>query len=412
MITASNAIFNGSLVSNAIEACGPGASMETILAHLINTPNSTIYDKAIDAVYNNTRIGGSLTHHIVDGHHGFIGALESASSALPNDTLPQEVCGTAVHLYKDLFSKMGLPLTSMTPDEYHGFSGWLSSTYGVSKSWVADLMQVNGMELFAAALSAAAIYFGVNHIDALQLFEIAGSLAIGGLIAGNPLSIICGALSLVLAWRIKKSGQSWSPAMLAFGRGLAATGAALALGSVLAGFAATGVIPAIITAGLVVVTGLAVRRFMGKPLPKIETSAVLSAELIRAACLKNLPPEEPESKKIIAEWLGQEFAEEYSRKFNGLISKPEDVIDITAEVIDTKIIDRIMNRQWKSFSSTDKIVGDIFGKRFADEYRLFKSSPVPDFLNVGGGMSPDDTVRNEFGDAFANEYMKLKNRKN
>ncbi len=408
MLTSTNAVFNGSLVSNAIEACGPGATLETILAHLINTPNSSVYDRAIDAVYNSTHVGGSLTHHIVDGHHGFLGAFEAASNALPNDSLPQEVCGTAVHLYKDLFSKMGLPLTTMTPGEYRGFSDWLAGTFGVSKHWVADLMQVNGMELFAAALGSAAIFFGLNHIDALQLFEIAGSLGIAGLVAGNPLSIICGALSLVLAWRIRKSGQEWSPAMLAFSRGLAATGGAIAVGSVLAGFAATGVVPAIITVGLMAVTGVTIRNFMGKPLPKIDSSSVLSADVIREACLKKLPSEEPASKKIIAEWLGQDFADEYSRKVNSIADKTGDVIDITTEVIDTRLIDRIMNRQWKAFSSPDEIVGDIFGERFAEEYRQFKAVTFPhmELATSPVTQSTEDIVRKEMGDDFANEYLR------
>jgi hypothetical protein len=300
-------------VANAVNACGPSATLETILAEIINTANTNHYDKAIDSIYNSSRIGGSLTHHIVDGRHDILGAFEAAKDAYPDDRLSQEILGTANHLYKDLFSKMGLPLSSMPPEQYREFSKWVSDVSGVSKRWIADMMQVNGVELFAATISATAVLFGLKHLDAMQLIEMGASLGIGGIVAGNPLSLICGTLSLVLAWRIKKSGQNWSEAILVFGRGLAATGAAMAVGSMLLGFASAGIIQAVIATAIIAMTGLTVRRFMGRNQPAPEKVEPLSPEIIRNACMKNLPSGERNSNSIVAEYFDKDFADEYSR---------------------------------------------------------------------------------------------------
>lgn len=55
----------------------------------------TIYDKAMDSVYNATGIGGSL-HRQFDGGHTIIGAFRAARDAAPNDSILQELVGTSI----------------------------------------------------------------------------------------------------------------------------------------------------------------------------------------------------------------------------------------------------------------------------------------------------------------------------
>ena len=71
----------------------------------------TIYDKAMDSVYNATRIGGSL-HRQFDGGHTIIGAFRAARDAAPNDNILQELVGTSKGLLKDSVTPRGLPFVT------------------------------------------------------------------------------------------------------------------------------------------------------------------------------------------------------------------------------------------------------------------------------------------------------------
>lgn len=100
-------VFTGGMLGDAALGSGSGHALAQQLAATINTPNSTVYDKAIDSVYLSTHTGGSQLHHLVDGQHDIFGAFEAAARALPGDSLWQEVMGAAQHLGKDLFSVSG-----------------------------------------------------------------------------------------------------------------------------------------------------------------------------------------------------------------------------------------------------------------------------------------------------------------
>ena len=71
----------------------------------------TIYDKAMDSVYNATGIGGSL-HRQFDGGHTIIGAFRVARDAAPNDSILQELVGTSKGLLKDSVTPRGLPFVT------------------------------------------------------------------------------------------------------------------------------------------------------------------------------------------------------------------------------------------------------------------------------------------------------------
>ena len=71
----------------------------------------TIYDKAMDSVYNATGIGGSL-HRQFDGGHTIIGAFRAARDAAPNDSILQELVGTSKGLLKDSVTPRGLPFVT------------------------------------------------------------------------------------------------------------------------------------------------------------------------------------------------------------------------------------------------------------------------------------------------------------
>lgn len=55
---------------------------------------ATIYDKALDAKFLSSNIGGS-NHRLFDGGHDLLGAWKAASEAKKDDTFAQEVVGYA-----------------------------------------------------------------------------------------------------------------------------------------------------------------------------------------------------------------------------------------------------------------------------------------------------------------------------
>ena len=210
----SSPLFTGGLLADPVLGSGSGHSLAQQLAGFINTPNTTVYDNAIDSVYLSTHTGGSQLHHLVDGQHDIFGAFEAAAKALPNDSTWQEVMGTAQHLGKDLFSVSGLPVVSLEPGQYQSAATWLNEYLNVPKTWLGDLLQINGLELFSGVLSVVAVVIGCKQGDVRQLSELAAASGLAGMLTANPIGLCAAAIALVLAW--KQRGTSGE-----MGKGLA-----------------------------------------------------------------------------------------------------------------------------------------------------------------------------------------------
>lgn len=67
----------------------------------------TIYDKAIDAEYLRTAIGGE-NHRLFDGSHDLLSAWSKVKDASQDDTFKQEVIGYFSALWKDATTRKGL----------------------------------------------------------------------------------------------------------------------------------------------------------------------------------------------------------------------------------------------------------------------------------------------------------------
>lgn len=251
-------IFTGGMLGDAVLGSGSGHALAQQLAAAINTPNCTVYDKAIDSVYLNTHMGGSQLHHLVDGQHDIFGAFEAAARALPGDGLWQEVLGTAQHLGKDLFSVSGLPVVSLEPGQYQAMSGWLQEHLHVPGRWLGDLLQINGLELFSGMLSVAAVVLGCRQADAQRLAELSAASGLAGMLTANPIGLCAALIALVLAWKQKGASPELGKSLLV---GAGSAGAALAAGSSVAALG-SGVVASIGGVLFSVVVGMYVRRFL------------------------------------------------------------------------------------------------------------------------------------------------------
>ena len=261
---------SNAMMTQAAASSEVGSGLETWLASAINTPNTTIYDKAIDSVYLAGGTGGSRLHHLVDGQHDLFGAFTAARGAANNDSLAQEIFGTAAHLSKDLFSKMGLPVFSIDASAYQSGSSWVQDNLGISKEWQADLLQINCSELFCGMLSATCMVLGVKQKDAASLVEMAASTGLSSVLAANPISMAAACIALVLAWQNRgnmRSGDAVERAAI----GAGGAGAAMLTGTALNGFAALGAVPLAISFVLTLVVGIAARQLIAKHSRKLSS---------------------------------------------------------------------------------------------------------------------------------------------
>jgi len=250
------------VLANALTGSATGHDLDTWLASLINTPNSTAYDRAIDSTYLHTGVGGSHLHHLVDGHHDLVGAFQAARQGVPEGSASAALLGTAHHLSKDLFSVMGLPVVSLRPEEYAQASSWFHDHLGISKAWQADLLQINGMELLGGGLAVAALLLGVHQADTHRLAELAGGSGLAGMIAANPVAMLAAGIALVLAWKLTNRDESLSPVAKHLAVGGAAAGASIAVGGMLGGVASAGAIPLVLSIIVTIAAGILVRRYL------------------------------------------------------------------------------------------------------------------------------------------------------
>lgn len=273
-------LFAGGMLTDAAVDTAAGHHIATQLAQWLNGPNTTVYDKAIDSVYLQTHVGGASLHHLLDGQHDIFGAFRAAADALPHDSLWQEVAGTAHHLGKDLFSASGLPLFSLEPQTYHQASTWMRDTMHLPKSWLGDLLQVNGLELFSGLLASAAVVLGYQQADMARLAELSGASGLAGALSANPLAMAAAAVALVLAWKGRGSAASIGKGVLI---GVGSTFAVYAVGSGLGVLGVgSGLLPSLACVAVSMAVGLYARNLLaaqlGNPVKNLPEPAPVPEE--------------------------------------------------------------------------------------------------------------------------------------
>lgn len=261
---ADQGLFMGGMLSNAALSTNGGHTLTQVLAGWINTPNQTIYDKAIDSIYLQTHLGGSSLHHLIDGQHDIFGAFRVSAQALPNDSLWQEITGVATHLGKDLFSVSGLPMMSIEPGTYAQYSTWIKDNLGISKAWQGDFLQINGLELFSGMLAIAAVLVGYKSSDINRLSELCGASGLASILSANPIASCAAALALVLAWRCHREKDGAKEDLwrgLVVGAGTAS--ASYIVGTSLAALGMGGsLVPALVAICISLIAGMYVRKFL------------------------------------------------------------------------------------------------------------------------------------------------------
>ena len=110
---------------------------QTKVADTIKISGVEVFDKAMDAVYNNTHIGGG-NHRLFDGGHTILGAWKSVQ----NIEVPfiDKISGTTKALINDFVTDKGLPIITIKQDTYNNICKTLPM---IPRKDIYDLFKVN-----------------------------------------------------------------------------------------------------------------------------------------------------------------------------------------------------------------------------------------------------------------------------
>ena len=177
-----------------------------LVQNLVSGP-ATIYDKAMDAEFIATHIGGSQ-HRLFDGGHTIIGAFRAGHAASPDDSIIQEALGTIQGLLRDVSTPRGLPLANWDYETYQVVADTLESKFFIPKSWFYDLNTYDAADLLGAAIGTVALLFNWNRADTEEFAKLAGGMGLSAVFSANPLLLILTVVAMARAFHIaRQSGE-------------------------------------------------------------------------------------------------------------------------------------------------------------------------------------------------------------
>ena len=214
--------------TQGILASGLGHQFAQWLADNFNE-NFDAYDRAIDSVYNNTHIGGSLYHHLIDGQHSIYEAYQAVKGASPDDSFFRELYEASEHLLRDMLSVSGInPLFSMSQETFNKISEWLSPL-GISKMYLADALTVNGPEILGGFLSIIPFLIARKKPGKSMMAYLSGSMALCAVASGNPVLLPAAAYGIYKSAR--EGEMSWKSLIYHMGKGAVVSGSVIAISS-------------------------------------------------------------------------------------------------------------------------------------------------------------------------------------
>ncbi len=190
------------VLASGLLASGLAVDLNAMLAKISAGP-ATIYDKAMDAEYLATSLGGG-NHRMFDGGHTLTGAFEAVRGASAEDTVLQETVGYMQGLFRDLTTPMGLPLANWDKGTYDQVSGYLQSQFNIPKGWFYDINSFDAAEVIGAGVGVVAVFFCWNRAESEQFARLAGGMGLSAALSANPLLLIVTIAALARAFQVAR----------------------------------------------------------------------------------------------------------------------------------------------------------------------------------------------------------------
>lgn len=219
------------LGSESALAGQPGDSLASWLSDTFNR-NFDAYDRAIDAVYNQSHTGGPLYHHIIDGNHDIWNAFDAVGSVSADDGWLTEMAQASEHLMRDGMSVSGInPFLNMTPSQFNDVAA-AASHLGVSRMYLADALTLNGPELIGGGLALISAVIIGRKSDPSRLTQLGSGCLISALVSANPLLLPIAAGTMIYGFHSSKNRPT---AAISAGKGAFVSGAALLAANLVGG---------------------------------------------------------------------------------------------------------------------------------------------------------------------------------
>ena len=159
--------------------------LDAYLAKLVKGA-PTLIDKAMDAKYNATRLGGGL-HRLFDGGHTLLGACQAAKKADIDGGIVARAMGVMLGLSRDVTTPAGLPFFTWDKDTYDRASSYLKNTFGIPKKVFSDLNTYRATDIISSLMSSATLLFRWSDGEAEDFARIATTTGLSAIAKRNPI---------------------------------------------------------------------------------------------------------------------------------------------------------------------------------------------------------------------------------
>ncbi|MDE0237537.1 MAG: hypothetical protein OXN95_09975 [bacterium] len=187
----------------------------------------TVYDKAMDANYLRSGLGGSY-HRLFDGGHTIVGAFRAARGVSADDTVVQEALGTIKALMRDASTPRGLPLATWDKSTFDSVAAALESKFGIPKAWFYELNTYDAADLLGGAIGVVSVIYRWNSADTEEFARLASTIGMSAAVSANPLLMVVSVVSIARAYNKASSADEFAELVDGSFKGAATSGASLA----------------------------------------------------------------------------------------------------------------------------------------------------------------------------------------
>ncbi len=192
-------LANGLLgTTQGMLASALSTDLNALVQKMVKGP-ATIYDKAMDARYLETYIGGA-NHRMFDGGHTILGAIRAIRDASPDDTVIQEAMGFVESMFRDMSTPKGLPLVNWDTATYNQVAEYLKSNFGIPKEYFYDLNSYRTTELIGGVIGVVATALSWNRADTEEFSKLVGGMGVSAVMGANPLLLVVTVVALARAF--------------------------------------------------------------------------------------------------------------------------------------------------------------------------------------------------------------------